>query len=437
MADFKNLVVLGDSMSDIGNKWTWPTGELGRLLNALGLGGMRVNETGRFSDGKNWTDFLVEWATGESIMWGNKDVTLAASSQHRALTGGAEMWVSDWDAPPKEKFDAKAYLAELEERAKSGLSGSAAAKPAKDKPAKVFRYVNYSMGGAIATRDWTPKAGALTTLDEQVESYLWQRKNYTGRFDGPTLHVIWIGLNDFVTAKRPDYPPSPTLPATGVYADWLAWRQNHPGEVKGLSGKGAFPAVAEIQASVEKINAAFPDRVQDHHFMVIDLPSVYNACRFMENMRKDTAAKVEEAKTIEPVVVSYNTLLADLLDNWPAGPHAPQPDHARYVRMNRWMQEISTDLAGWGLKKDFQDPGVPVFYTPPLPGEPQEDPASAHRNRITTSDLGHPSEMVYRLIARYFATQVVKAGHTLGRIDAPSWWTHAPIQGRPFGLAGD
>ncbi|MFJ3671177.1 hypothetical protein ACIPSE_32420 [Streptomyces sp. NPDC090106] len=437
MADFKNLVVLGDSMSDIGNKWTWPTGELGRLLNALSLGGMRVNETGRFSDGKNWTDFLVEWATGESIMWGNRDVTLAASSQHRSLTSGAEMWVNDWEAQPQAKFDAEAYLKELEERGKSGLSASTAPASAKGQPPKVLRYVNYSMGGAIATRDWKPAAGALTTLDEQVESYVWQRKNYTGRFDGPTLHVIWIGLNDFVTAKRPDYPASANLPTTGVYADWLAWQQNHPGEFKDLSGKGAFPAVAEIQAGVEKINAAFPDQAQGHHFMVIDLPSVYNACRFMENMRQDTAKKVEEAKNIEPVVVSYNKLLENLLANWPAGPHAPQPDHARYVRMNRWMQEISVDLAGWGLTKDFQDHGVPVFYTPPLPGQPQKDPALASRNRITTSDLGHPSEMVYRLIARYFTTQVMKAGHTLGRLDAATWRTHAPDQHRPFGLVGD
>lgn len=434
MADFKNLVVFGDSMSDIGNKWTWPTGELGRLLNALGLGGMRVNETGRFSDGKNWTDFLVEWATGESIMWATRTVTIAASSQHRTLTRGAEMWVNAWEAP-KEKFDAQAVLKELEERAASGLSGSAATASAKEKPAKVLRYVNYAMGGAIATRDWTPKAGALTTLDEQVESYLREREKYTGPFDGPTLYVIWIGLNDFVTAKRPDHPPTPNLPTTGVYAKWLDWRKQHSDEVQ--SGKGAFPAVAEIQASVEKINAAFPNQARDHHFMVIDLPSVYNACRYMANMRKDTAAKVEEARLIEPVIVSYNTLLADLLANWPDGPHAPEQGQARYVRMNRWMQEISNDLAGWRLTRDFQDPGVPVFYTPPVPGEPQVDPAGASRNRITTSDLGHPTEMVYRLIARYFTTQVMKDGHTLGRLDANTWRNHAPDDDRPFGLVGD
>lgn len=437
MADIKNLVILGDSMSDIGNKWTWPTGELGRFFGA-----MRVNETGRFSDGKNWTDFFVEWATGETVMWGSRDLTIRVSTLHRSLSADSVMGVNPWDTPQKEWPGAEAYLAELAERSRtasgssSPATGGAQKESGKKEAGRTIRYVNYAMGGAIVTRDWAPKFGALTYLREQVDDYVRQRAALSRGLDGPTLHVIWIGLNDFVTAKRPNYAAADAahLPTTSVYADWLAWRQNHPEELR--DGVGVFPAVAEIQSIVETINAAFPNQTNDHHFMVVDLPSVYNAIRYIEGLGKPE--KVAEAKDIEPVVISYNALLEDLLANWPQGPHAPLPGHVRLVRMNRWMQAVSDDLEGWGLQKLAQDPGVPVFYEPGLPPGPKADTVQPQvRNRITTSDLGHPTEAVYRLIARYIATQLVKAGHTLGRLDEATWPFRAPYRNRPIGLVGD
>ncbi|GAB2507570.1 hypothetical protein [Nocardia heshunensis] len=56
----QNLVVLGDSLSDIGIKRESPAGMFARAL-----GKMRTNEVGRYSDGKNWTDFVVEWIGGQ------------------------------------------------------------------------------------------------------------------------------------------------------------------------------------------------------------------------------------------------------------------------------------------------------------------------------------------------------------------------------------
>lgn len=54
-AKIDRLVVFGDSMSDIGNKRVTGTGKFARML-----GMMRTNEVGRFSDNRNWTDFLWE-----------------------------------------------------------------------------------------------------------------------------------------------------------------------------------------------------------------------------------------------------------------------------------------------------------------------------------------------------------------------------------------
>jgi hypothetical protein len=67
MAKIYNFIVFGDSMSDIGIKRET------YLIRAVRFGQavlpiaslIRINEIGRFSDRKNWTDFLWEWSGGE------------------------------------------------------------------------------------------------------------------------------------------------------------------------------------------------------------------------------------------------------------------------------------------------------------------------------------------------------------------------------------
>ncbi|WP_280456366.1 hypothetical protein, partial [Nocardia brasiliensis] len=73
--------MLGDSLSDVGNKREAPTGLFARALKA-----MRTNEIGRFSDGKNWTDFLVEWTGADPQVRGAKDATERATQPHRSQT---------------------------------------------------------------------------------------------------------------------------------------------------------------------------------------------------------------------------------------------------------------------------------------------------------------------------------------------------------------
>ncbi len=427
MADIKNVVILGDSMSDIGNKWTWPAGELGRLFGA-----MRVNETGRFSDGKNWTDFLVDWCSGESLMWGNRDLTVRRSTDYRSLSSHSVLGVNTWDQSReiKQWKDLDDYLAQAKAREERATTTG-----------QLLRYVNFSMGGCIVTRDWTsaPKFGALTNLREQVTDYVKQRTDYvkargdkSDAFDGATLHVIWIGLNDFVTVERPDYDAKvvKTLPTTDDYAAWQAWSQAHPKDLS--NGVGAFPAVAEVQDLVELIRASFPDTAKTpNHFMVIDLPSVYNAIRYMEGLGEP--AKIAKAATIDPVIRRYNALLASLVRNWPAGDHAPAPGTVHLVQMSRWMDYLSQNLETWQLSKQAQDRGVQPFYDPGVPPGPTADPVPrGMRRRITTSDLGHPSEAVYGLMARYFVTNLLANGHTLGRLTQDAWRERAPFRDLPF-----
>jgi phospholipase/lecithinase/hemolysin len=417
MVDIKNVVILGDSMSDIGNKWHWPTGELGRLFRA-----MRVNETGRFSDGKNWTDFLVEWATGETLMWGNRDLTISKSTNYRTLSGYSVLGVESWDTPvqPKPPLDLGKYLEALH----------APSKPTK--PLPEIRYVNYAMGGAIVTSDWSPKFGALTYLRSQVEDYLVQRRHLGKTFTGPTLHVIWIGLNDFVTAVRPDYDPEKikTLPDTLDYGAWSSWSTTHPKDLTG--GVGVFPAVAEIQSLVELINSTFPEDGDDHHFAIVDLPSVYNAIRFIEGLGDSTY--ISQAKKIDPIIQRYNAMLESLVQKWPET-NAPDADHVHLVRMSAWMDHVSENLGTWELSKMAQDRGVRPFYGAGLPPQPKKDPVPVDmRRRITTSDLAHPTEAVYSLIARYFVSRLLENGYTLGRLDNDTWPQLAPYNKLPFDI---
>jgi phospholipase/lecithinase/hemolysin len=422
MADIKNVVILGDSMSDIGNKWLWPMGQLGRLFGA-----MRVNETGRFSDGKNWTDFLIEWSTGESLMWGNREVTIRKSTDYRTLSRSSVLSVNTWDRPLETKppEDLDAYLTALLKANK---------QKATTTPPQIT-YVNYSMGGCIVTRDWTPKFGALTYLSGQVENYIAQRSYMDKPLAGATMHIIWIGLNDFVTAKRPDYDSDKvkTLPSTNDYAAWKTWSKTHPGD--STNGVGVFPAVAEIQSLVESINSRFSTAKADNYFMVIDLPSVYNAIRYIEGLGEPT--KVAEAKSIDPIMQRYNEMLESLVQNWPAGDptNAPAPDHVHLVQMSRWMDYVSENLDTWQLSKKAQKHGVQPFYNPAIPPAPTEDPESSETRRgITTSDLGHPTEAVYSIMARYFVTKLLQNGHTLGRLTSNTWRQNAPFNALPFNV---
>ena len=184
MTDIKNIVILGDSLSDIGNKWIWPAGELGRLVRA-----MRVNETGRFSDGMNWTDFLVLWSTGTSLLWGNRDLAIRKSTDHRTLTRYSRLAVEPFNGQVKPKADESAAEKTIEQL----IEEVRRIDPTPVLPE--ITYVNYAMGGCIATRDWTfaPKFGALSYLKGQVDDYLTQRAQLSRPLSGPTLHIIWIG----------------------------------------------------------------------------------------------------------------------------------------------------------------------------------------------------------------------------------------------------
>ncbi|EBO9790544.1 hypothetical protein S829_24730, partial [Salmonella enterica] len=152
MKAIKRLVIFGDSFSDIGNKRELPEGILARIL-----GLMRVNEAGRFSDGKNWTDFIWEWSGGPSMFQNDAETTRIITKTHLTLN--------------KHHFSTMPFL-----------------------------YANYSEGGAMGASD-NPGLG-LGYFKEQKERFLRNIKEYNMDTAEPTLILVWFGLNDLVTNKR-------------------------------------------------------------------------------------------------------------------------------------------------------------------------------------------------------------------------------------------
>ncbi|UPG88066.1 SGNH/GDSL hydrolase family protein [Luteibacter aegosomaticola] len=153
--NIKRLIIFGDSLSDIGVKRNTATGAFAALF-----GLMRTNQVNRYSDNRNWTDFIWEWAGGQPLIVTDKATSDAAALPH--------------------------------------LSWSRNSRQGTPDSAPVY-YVNYAEGGAMGGSD---RYGVgLGTFREQFERYKADLKKY-GPEPGVSLYLIWFGLNDLVTNER-------------------------------------------------------------------------------------------------------------------------------------------------------------------------------------------------------------------------------------------
>ncbi|NII53826.1 SGNH/GDSL hydrolase family protein [Luteibacter sp. SG786] len=153
----KRLIIFGDSLSDIGVKRDTPTGMFASLF-----GLMRTNQVKRFSDNRNWTDFIWEWAGGSPLITVNQSTSLAAAAPHLR-----------WSANSK--------------------NGSSTTDP--------LYYANYAEGGAMGGSDRS--STGLGYFKEQVAKYAQDLKAYPLTSEhGVGLYLIWFGLNDLVTNER-------------------------------------------------------------------------------------------------------------------------------------------------------------------------------------------------------------------------------------------
>lgn len=151
----KRLIVFGDSLSDIGVKRKTVAGQFAALF-----GLMRTNQVNRFSDNRNWTDFIWEWAGGQPLITVDKPTSEAAATPHLRWSQNSNR-ASRTDNP--------------------------------------LFYVNYAEGGAMGGSDrW---GAGLGTFREQFDRYRADLRAY-GPTPGNGLYLIWFGLNDLVTNGR-------------------------------------------------------------------------------------------------------------------------------------------------------------------------------------------------------------------------------------------
>ena len=164
-----HVVVFGDSLSDIGRKWSQPMGMVAGLLPECLPGESRlspsmrmlaVSATGRFSDSKNWTDYMFEDTAGQSLISPTREATIAASGEYHRLS-------SRWINP---------------------AGGSR------------FRYANYAVGGAVGWKavNVDKKAG-LTTFSDQVKEFERDLRGISMAGGGRWLFIVMFGANDIYT----------------------------------------------------------------------------------------------------------------------------------------------------------------------------------------------------------------------------------------------
>lgn len=314
--NIKNLIIFGDSMSDIGNKRETVMGVVAR---ALGL--MRTNEIGRYSDGRNWTDFLWEWAGARSMVQTDRATTYSNTEVHRSLTADSSQ--------------------------DSGFG-------------RPITYCNYAEGGAMGASD-RPATG-LGTFKEQVQRYIAERGKFA--LSGDTLHILWFGLNDLVTNERP--------PDTMGYV------------------------VDELGTGMRSINMEFGS--EKEHFLVLNLPSPAGAIRLLKLNDIKVAAGFHKGALV------FNEQLAGLTNGY----YYDKPERVLLVDLFEWLAAISDNPAEYGLELRPQPQGVAVRYQ-------ALSAASAHRNCVTTSDDAHPTEAVYKLIARQVA-KTLRTKYELGSL---------------------
>lgn len=390
-----NLVVFGDSMSDLG---IMNETYLGMAAKAMGK--MVTNETGRYSDGRNWVDFLYQWVgSGDPLVTLDVTATKQKSLKYQSLTADSVI---------------------------------AASNTVQGGP--LVRFVDYAKGGAVAASDVAAKGGALSHLSAQCDQYLAERKKMGTAFTGATLHIIWIGLNDIVTCERSDTEKGPELVYDALKSDVASLEplneqypahertpllaEHNPAYVIGQAlrdtpkGEGVLYMIADIVGLCNRIVEAFPDNNHEQHFMFLSLPDPNVAPRILTRKSKGEIAIVKQFTTMTN---RFNKILRSVATaGWKDTESGVLPGNCSFVPIYEQLRYIATHPTEFGLRSRAQDKVLTVKYGG---ADEDTDEMAAARNFFTTTDAGHPTEAVYRLLALYVAEIMIGRNYGLGRLN--------------------
>jgi len=164
------------------------------------------------------------------------------------------------------------------------------------------------------------------------------------------MHVIWFGLNDLVTTERPVHQ---------------------------------MPLVV---AEMERVIASIRERTagMGNHFMVVNLPRPSAAVRLRLHVCEARRDVLDHGAQL------FNARLLEMARRHP---------DVTIVDIFECMERINSDPSAYGLEAAAQGHGVQVDYKGHRPAE---------ITPVATSDEAHPTEVVYRLIARAIANRLIE-----------------------------
>jgi hypothetical protein len=353
MPRIDNVVVFGDSLSDIGRKWKTGMGSFAKFFNL-----MQVSPTGRFSDCRNWTDFMLE-AAGKRLVMTNSDNTITRSMAHQRLS------LSSWVRQPNQ------------------------VQPG-------FYYVNYAMGGACG--DAASCTTGLTPFSEQVDEFEADFRTAIthGWEPGNTLFIIWFGANDLYSAERNPSEMKCVVDAMMVQRQRLADLVSER-ETDSRRPVASFVFIDLARPLSSARYSKWLDEAQQGFNKTIDVPefqawpyqreySARDVKRHASNKSKQflkLKAEVERIKNLERGVVTFNAALV-------AAVRLPNTGLVELCNCLDEEQIYRLSKKPFGLVRGANDKPIGKRFV-----DPAHYPQGA---MMHTNDGAHPTDRMYWLI---------------------------------------
>lgn len=346
----RNLVVFGDSLSDIGIKWKTKSGRM-----ALATKQMYVTPTGRFSDCRNWTDFMFEESTGLSMVVTSAETTIALSQRHTSLSAKSVVTVPS---------DNSRLL-----------------------------YVNYAEGGACGDKP-AEKGPFLGQFKDQVDAFE-SAFRANGLLPGTTLFIIWFGANDLYTANRKSSEMN-------LVAQEIAQTQRNRLHTLIPDAKFIFVDMARPLTSVrysrrvqvaENELRASTGAIEMSTFNASPKGGLWNAKKAYSNAQvfgaekkkiKNLREQIADIENLERGVLLFNVTLARIARS--------NGDHVAELG-SVITEETVRQLVEGNYRLDAGAATTTAVHMSALDGN-----AKISSSPMTTIDEVHPSERVYRLI---------------------------------------
>lgn len=352
---------------------------------------MTVSPTGRFSDCRNWTDFMFEEAGGLTLVVGDANGSRELSQRHMTLLGATEA----------------SYNAQF-----------------KFTRENRFSYVNYAEGGACGDTPFK-KSYALGTFKDQVDTFETNCKGIPGSLIqrkplGNILFIIWFGANDLYTADRP-------AAEMGGVANQVAVTQR--GRLAGIAGNYGISATfifvdlarpltsvryaMRLKTAKNNLRAALPLTSPLHPSEPPEKLTIQNAITLArlfperaEAQLKALEKQQEEISNLATGVTHFNTALHSAVGR--SGDHV--------VKIGSCITEDSVRAlvrGRYNLKKGAA-PKPAAHVSARDYDLLRRDPSFAAN--ITTIDEVHPSDVMYRLIWHEIRNEIYNAGCTFGTL---------------------